>query len=102
MASSADINIKYLGSTYRLGKKIDEGAFGKIYKSTKIKGTTEQFAVKMESMRAEHPQLISECKLYHMLHSDPLALDRGIPKVFDCGVEDEYNYLVMELMGPSL
>jgi casein kinase 1 len=37
-----------------------------------------------------------------MLHSDPMALERGIPRVYACGVEDEYNYLVMDLMGPSL
>jgi casein kinase 1 len=37
-----------------------------------------------------------------MLHSDPMAVDRGIPRVYACGVEEEYNYLVMDLMGPSL
>jgi casein kinase 1 len=56
----------------------------------------------MESMRAEHPQLLAECKLYHMLHGDVHAADHGIPRVYSCGAEDEYNYLVMDLMGPSL
>ena len=53
-------------------------------------------------MKAEYPQLIYECKLYYHLHSDPHAQDKGIPCVYECGVEGEYNYLVMELMGPSL
>jgi hypothetical protein len=46
-------------------------------------------------MRAEHPQLIYECKLYLSLHSDPTACDKGVPGVYECGVEDEYNYMVM-------
>ena len=37
-----------------------------------------------------------------MLHGDIHAADHGIPRVYSCGAEDEYNYLVMDLMGPSL
>jgi serine/threonine protein kinase len=37
-----------------------------------------------------------------LLHGDIHAADHGIPRVYSCGAEDEYNYLVMDLMGPSL
>lgn len=104
--NSSEANIKLIASTFRVGNKIDEGAFGKIYKGTRIKGEpnkdNKEVAIKMECMRQEHPQLIGECKLYSMLHSDPLAAERGIPTVYACGVEGEFNYLVMQLMGPSL
>jgi serine/threonine protein kinase len=100
--NSGEVSIKFVASTYRIGKKIDEGAFGKIYRGTKIRGSGEEYAIKMEDMRQEHPQLVGECKLYHMLHNDPMAADRGIPRVYACGVEDDFNYLVMDLMGPSL
>jgi len=38
-------------------------------------------------MRAEHPQLIMECKLYNTIHTDSAALDRGIPNIYHCGGE---------------
>jgi hypothetical protein len=53
-----EVNVKLLASTYRLGRKIDEGAFGMIYRGTKIRGAGEEYAVKMESMKNEHPQLV--------------------------------------------
>ena len=56
----------------------------------------------MESLKAEHPQLVSECKFYKLLHDGPYDYAKGIPRVYSCGIEDEYNFLVMELMGPSL
>lgn len=35
--NTPDFNIKFIASKYRIGKKIDEGAFGKIYKGVNIK-----------------------------------------------------------------
>lgn len=37
-----------------------------------------------------------------MIHSDPEAANLGIPKAISCGVQDNFNYLVMDLMGDSL
>jgi hypothetical protein len=82
---SQDVDLKVIAQTYELGRKIDEGAFGKIYKAHKI-SSSEQYAVKLEPMKAEFPQLIFECKLYLNLHSDPTAADKGFPMVFECGV----------------
>ena len=99
---ASECSLKILKQEFKIGKKIDEGAFGKIYKGTSLRGGCSQYAIKMEWMRAEHPQLLSECKLYSQLHSDPMAKDRGIPGIYACGAESEYNYMVMDLMGPSL
>jgi hypothetical protein len=40
--------------------------------------------------------------LYYQIHTDLTAGDRGIPNVHACGSQDDYNYLIMDLMGPSL
>ena len=48
-------------------------------------------------MKAKHPQLIYEVKLYKQL-SDGI----GMPKVHYCGVEGDFNVLVMDHLGASL
>jgi len=58
LAVSQDVNVKTLGQSFKLCKKIDEGAFGKIYKAVSLTKSHLEYAVKMESMRAEHPQLV--------------------------------------------
>ena len=51
----------------------------------------------MESVKARHPQLLYESKLYKIL-----AGGVGIPLIKWYGTEKDYNWLVMELLGPSL
>jgi casein kinase 1/casein kinase 1 epsilon len=53
-------------------------------------------------MRAEHPQLVYECRIYNYLHNDNTVVDKGIPYVYACGTEGEFNFLVMDKMGSSL
>jgi len=43
-----------------------------------------------------------ECKLYNYLHNDSTVIDKGIPNVYYCSTEGDYNVLVMDLMGSSL
>jgi hypothetical protein len=47
LAVDQEINIKVLGQSFRLGKKIDEGAFGKIYKAVSLTKVSSEYAVKM-------------------------------------------------------
>lgn len=35
--TGSDVSIKVVGGAFKLGKKIDEGAFGKIYKAHSLK-----------------------------------------------------------------
>ncbi|XP_033327705.2 casein kinase I isoform X1 [Megalopta genalis] len=85
-----------VGSKYRLVRKIGSGSFGDIYLGINI-SNGEEVAVKLENMRARHPQLLYESKLYKILHGGV-----GIPHIRWYGQEREYNVLVMDLLGPSL
>ncbi|XP_061371112.1 casein kinase 1-like protein 2 isoform X2 [Gastrolobium bilobum] len=85
-----------VGNKFRLGRKIGSGSFGEIYLGTNIQ-TNEEVAIKLESVKTKHPQLLYESKLYKILQGGT-----GIPNVRWFGVEGEYNVLVMDLLGPSL
>ncbi|CAA9997768.1 unnamed protein product, partial [Nesidiocoris tenuis] len=81
---------------YRLIRKIGSGSFGDIYLGMNI-SNGEEVAVKLEPIRARHPQLLYESKLYKVLQGGI-----GIPTVRWFGQEREFNVLVMDLLGPSL
>ena len=93
--------LEKVGKNFKIIHKIDEGAFGEIFKAINTK-TNLEVAVKVEPVKTEHLQLIYECKLYNYLHNDPSVIDKGIPNVYYCSTEGDYNVLVMDLMGPSL
>jgi len=59
--------------------------------------TGEELAVKLESTKTKHPQLMYEAKLLKHLQGVP-----GIANAHYCDVEGDYNVLVMDLLGPSL
>lgn len=81
---------------YRLARKIGSGSFGDIYLGINLLNG-EEVAVKLESIKAKHPQLLYESKLYKILQGGV-----GIPHCRFFGQEKEYNVLVMDLLGPSL
>merc|ERR1719498_581787 len=85
-----------VGGRYVLGKKLGSGSFGDIYLAVDQR-TSEHVAVKLESVKAPHPQLLYESKLYRIL-----AGGVGIPNVHWYGVEGGYNAMVLDLLGPSL
>ncbi|KAI8343544.1 putative casein kinase I [Chlamydoabsidia padenii] len=93
---SADYQGIRIGNKYRLGKKIGAGSFGEIYLGSNIM-SGEDVAVKMEGIRAAHPQLEYEARVYKTL-----AGGVGIPFVRWYGKEGEHNVLVMDLLGPSM
>ncbi|KOB61657.1 hypothetical protein PFHG_05660 [Plasmodium falciparum HB3] len=65
-----------VANKYALGKKLGSGSFGDIYVAKDIV-TMEEFAVKLESTRSKHPQLLYESKLYKILGGGI-----GVPKVY--------------------
>jgi len=85
-----------VGSKFRLRRKIGSGSFGDVYIGTNIQ-TGEEIAIKLESIKSKHPQLLYESKLYKIL-----AGGVGIPNCHWYGVKDDYNVMVIDLMGPSL
>ncbi|KAI9302373.1 casein kinase-like protein I isoform delta [Cunninghamella echinulata] len=93
MAQSMDLRV---GNKYRIGRKIGSGSFGDIYLGTNIV-TNEEVAIKLESIKAKHPQLEYEAKVYKALSGGV-----GIPFVRWYGTECDYHAMVIDLLGPSL
>ncbi|KAI3382776.1 hypothetical protein SNEBB_000979 [Seison nebaliae] len=85
-----------VGEKYRLVRKIGSGSFGDIYLGINLING-EEVAVKMESLKARHPQLLYESKLYRILSGGI-----GIPHMRYFGQEQQFSVLVMDLLGPSL
>mmetsp|Transcript_64575 Transcript_64575/g.154283 ORF Transcript_64575/g.154283 Transcript_64575/m.154283 type:complete len:463 (+) Transcript_64575:174-1562(+) len=85
-----------VGGLYHLGRKLGSGSFGEIYFAVNVQ-TGEELAVKLESTKSKHPQLMYEGKLLKHLQGVP-----GIANVHYCDVHGDYNVLVMDLLGPSL
>ena len=108
-----------VGNKYRIGRKIGSGSFGDIYlgkSSIRLTCTSlyntdgrclnnvgtniisgEEIAIKLESIKAKHPQLEYEARVYKSL-----AGGVGIPFVRWFGTECDYNAMVIDLLGPSL
>eukprot|EP00603_Paraphysomonas_imperforata_P005885 CAMPEP_0114430020 /NCGR_PEP_ID=MMETSP0103-20121206/9810_1 /TAXON_ID=37642 ORGANISM="Paraphysomonas imperforata, Strain PA2" /NCGR_SAMPLE_ID=MMETSP0103 /ASSEMBLY_ACC=CAM_ASM_000201 /LENGTH=388 /DNA_ID=CAMNT_0001599423 /DNA_START=251 /DNA_END=1418 /DNA_ORIENTATION=+ len=59
--------------------------------------TGEEVAIKLETIRSKHPQLLRETKIYRSLHGSV-----GIPSVRWFGVEGDYNVMIIDLLGRSL
>jgi len=93
---SRESQIGKIAGLYCLGRKLGSGSFGEIYFAVNIQ-TGEELAVKLESAKSKHPQLMYEAKLLKHLQGVP-----GIANVHYCDVEGDYNAMVMDLLGPSL
>ncbi|CAD8110966.1 unnamed protein product [Paramecium primaurelia] len=90
-----------IGKTFKLTKKLGSGAFGEIFHGINLKNNIE-VAIKLEPISAKHPQLYYEAKLYQHLSQDNASVEKGIPQVYYCSTEGDYNIMVMDLLGPSL
>jgi len=88
--------IDKIGGLYSLGRKLGSGSFGEIFYVVNAE-TGEELAVKLESTSCKHPQLMYEAKLLKHLQGMP-----GIARVHYFGVQDDYNAMVIDLLGPSL
>lgn len=95
------LNEIIIDSTYRLGLKIGAGSFGKIHKAVNIH-TNEEVAIKIESASSKSPQLSYEGRIYQHLHSGAKEPVQGIPRMIKYLSDGENNYLVIDLLGPSL
>lgn len=99
MSYATDLRV---GGKWRLGRRIGAGSFGDIYMGISV-STNEEVAVKLESIKTKHPQLIYESKIYRYLNISPNGHPVvGIPKVRWFGHEGEYNVMTIDLLGPSL
>ena len=55
-----------VGNKYKIGRKIGSGSFGDIYLGSSIING-EEVAIKVESVKAKHPQLEYEARVYKSL-----------------------------------
>ena len=55
-----------VGKKFRVGRKIGAGSFGEIYLGTNTTNNDE-VAIKLESTKSKHPQLLRETKIYRSL-----------------------------------
>lgn len=56
----------------------------------------------MEKADTKFPQIDFEMKLYKYLHNDDSNQDKGIPRVYFSGYDNNYNIMVMDLLSTSL
>lgn len=87
-----------IGDDFRLfaNKKLGSGAFGEIYQGHSIKHCKD-IAIKLESFKNKHNQLQYEAKIYSALQGGV-----GIPSLYWCGTQGNYNILIIDLLGSSL
>lgn len=77
-------------------KKLGSGAFGEIYYGIQ-QGEDKEVAIKLEQIKSKHPQLFYESKIYMTLKGGV-----GIPTIYWCGTQGNYNILILDLLGLSL
>ena len=86
---------KILFKHYKLRKKIGEGSFGQIYIASDT-NTKEDYAVKLEDRNLSRSLL--ETEAYILSH----LKEFGLPEIKLFGCNNDYNILIMELLGLSL
>ncbi|KAH0792994.1 CK1 family protein kinase [Histomonas meleagridis] len=79
-----------------LGPQIGQGAFGKIFAARDTE-TGLLYAIKNESATAERRTLIFETKILRRIQSSPY-----FPRFFDSGQYNSFDWIAMELVGPSI
>ena len=92
-----------INNQYGLVRKIGSGSFGTIYLGTESRTKTE-LAIKVERKYSRKPQLPFESQVYKRLNHPFMKSMRppGFPKLRYFGVDNDYSYLVMDLVGPTL
>jgi len=86
---------------YVMGKRLGEGSFGQIYYGIDKEAQEDSqrlVAIKLEPRKNPLQLLKSEANIYRFLYQP----NKGIPRLLWDGVQDDYNVLVMEILGPNL
>ena len=84
-----------ISNKYKLGNLLGEGSFGKIFEGVNI-STEDKVAVKIEK-KTEKSLLKHEANIYNRCKDI-----KGIPKIKNFGVENNYNYMVIERLGETI
>ena len=73
-----------------------KGSFSKIYAGVN-RTTGDEIAIKLEPLNTDQSQLVYEYKIYKYLQNG-----FGIPRVYECFIDQKYAILIMDLLGDSL
>ena len=82
---------------YVILEQIGSGSFGEVYLAQYKYGG--YVAVKVEDKKKAQ-RIYNEYKIYRHLHKS--NFNTGLPKIYDFLQSNEYNIMVMQLLGPSL
>ena len=93
-SGSSDFLDKLILGKYRLKEQIGEGSFGKIYKA---ESESVLYAIKFEK-RSEHKRSLLETESKIMTY----LKGPGIPKIYSYSIYNNYNLMVMQLLGKNL
>ena len=85
-----------LSNKYNIIQQLSEGSFGTIYKAENVR-TGEFVAIKFESKKSNSKTLKNEAKIYQYL-----GKQNGISQLKWFGSEENYSYLVIDLLGTPL
>ena len=94
-------------------RKLGSGAFGEIYYGYKKGDNSTEVAIKLEVKPTKYPQIFYESQIYTILSENNTSIkvssseiaDKqpiGIPKLYWCGSQGNYNIMIVELLGSSL
>ena len=84
-----------IGNKYEILNVIGEGTFGRVFKGKNIR-SSEEIAIKIQH-KAIANVLKHEAKIYRCLKDIS-----GVPRIRNYGSEEGFNYLILDLLGPSL
>lgn len=87
-----------ISNKYKLIKTIGEGSFGKIFHAIDISNNLS-YAVKIEKKVSKYSLLKNEISIYKRCNLTNII---GIPKLYEYGIQDNYNYMVIDLYDNTL
>uniref|UniRef100_A0A7S3GKX4 Protein kinase domain-containing protein n=2 Tax=Palpitomonas bilix TaxID=652834 RepID=A0A7S3GKX4_9EUKA len=96
MSASIPPALSVIRGRWRITGKVGQGAFGEIYAGEDLV-TNEPVAVKVEKWDSKKSVLKLEVSVLRRLQDLPTSC-----KYIHCGHVDDYNYVVMELLGENL
>jgi serine/threonine protein kinase len=84
-----------IANKYQILEKLGEGSFGKVFKGQNIR-SKEEIAIKIQYKDIANV-LKHEAKIYR--HLKDIS---GVPQIRNYGLDNGFNYLILDLLGPSL
>lgn len=92
------MNYLLINKRYIVGKSIGSGSFGELYCGVNKDDRNEIVAIKLENKNNQSQLLKFEAQVYQYLYQP----NKGIPKLYWTGIQDDYNVMVTEMLGPNL